>query len=147
MADNVSKERRSEIMSSVKSSNTKPEFIVRKFLFQAGLRYRLHNKKLPGKPDIVLSKYKTVVFVNGCFWHGHANCKIYVMPKTNTEFWNTKIEANIKRDKKNIALLKKEKWNVLIIWECQLKSKTREKTLNTILKKIIRNGEKIQYKN
>lgn len=136
MADTVSKERRSEIMSHVKSSNTKPEIIVRKFLFANGFRFRLNNKELAGKPDIKLSKYKTVIFINGCFWHGHENCKIYVMPKTNAQFWQDKIDRNIARDKKNIEILKNEGWKVLIIWECQLKGKKRANTLDELIKKL-----------
>lgn len=102
MADTVSKKRRSEIMAGIRSTNSKPELLVRRFLFSKGFRYRLHNKKMPAKPDIKLTKYNTLVFVNGCFWHGHQNCKIYVFPKTNRKFWNKKITANMQRDKKNI---------------------------------------------
>ncbi|WP_373056465.1 very short patch repair endonuclease [Zunongwangia sp. H14] len=137
MADKVSKKRRSEIMRSVKGKDTKPEMIVRKYLFSQGFRYRLHDKKLPGKPDIKLSKYKTVILINGCFWHGHKNCKIYVMPKTNTDFWYSKIEKNIHRDEKNISKLRKLGWNVVVLWECQLKKKKREKTLNNLVDKIM----------
>ena len=136
MADTVSKERRSEIMSNVKSSNTKPEVLVRKFLFANGFRFRVNDKKLTGKPDIKLTKYKTVIFINGCFWHGHENCKIYVMPKTNAQFWQDKIDRNIKRDKENIDTLKSEGWKVLVVWECQLKGKKREDTLNSLIKNI-----------
>ncbi len=137
MADTVDKERRSEIMSSVKRFNTKPEIIVRKYLFSNGFRFRLHNKKLPGKPDIKLKKYNSLIFVNGCFWHGHSNCKIYVMPKTNKKFWYSKIENNIKRDKRNLRELKKLGWKVIVIWECELKNKNRESTLQRIVNKIL----------
>lgn len=123
-------------MRSVKGKDTKPEMIVRKYLFSKGFRYRLHDKKLPGKPDIKLSKHKTVILINGCFWHGHKNCKIYVMPKTNTDFWYSKIEKNIHRDEKNISKLRKLGWNVIVLWECQLKKKKREKTLNNLVDKI-----------
>lgn len=136
MTDTVSKARRSEIMSHVKSSNTKPEIVVRKFLFSKGFRFRINDKKLAGKPDIKLTKYKTVIFVNGCFWHGHENCKIYVMPKTNAQFWQNKIDRNIERDRKNIETLKNKGWKVLIIWECQLKRKKQENTLNCIVKML-----------
>ncbi len=136
MSDTVSKERRSEIMSHVKSSNTKPEIIVRKFLFANGFRFRIYDKKLAGKPDIKLTKYKTLIFINGCFWHGHKNCKIYVMPKTNAQFWQDKIDRNIARDKENIEILKSDGWKVLIIWECQLKEKKREATLNNLIKNL-----------
>lgn len=136
MADKVSKERRSEIMSHVKSSNTKPEIIIRKFLFANGFRFRINDKNLAGKPDIKLTKHKTLIFINGCFWHAHENCKIYVMPKTNVQFWQNKIDRNIARDKRNIEILKNEGWKVLIIWECQLKGKKREDTLNNLIKNL-----------
>lgn len=137
MTDNVSKKRRREIMSSVRSTDTKPEFIVRRFLFNEGFRYRLHDNSLPGKPDIKLTKYNCVVLVNGCFWHGHKNCNIYVMPKTNSTFWREKIERNIKRDAENIELLKSKGWRVIIVWECELKKKNREKTLVELKKEIL----------
>lgn len=137
MADNVSKKRRSEIMASVKGKNTKPELIVRKFLFSKGFRYRIHDKKLPGKPDIKLSKYKTVILINGCFWHGHENCRIYVMPKTNQEFWQDKINKNIIRDQKNINQLKELGWNVIILWECELKKSKVDNTLKKLINDIL----------
>lgn len=136
MADALSKEVRSYNMSKVKSKDTKPELLVRKFLFANGLRYRLCHKKLPGKPDIVLSKYKTVIFIHGCFWHGHENCKYAVMPKTRTEFWTTKIEGNKQRDKNNIEHLKNKGWNVLIVYGCELKKEKQDLTLNKILSNI-----------
>ena len=124
-------------MSSVKGKNTKPEVIVRQFLFSKGFRYLLHDKKLPGKPDIKLPKYKTVIFINGCFWHGHTNCKIYVMPKTNKKFWQEKIDKNVERDKKNIVELKNLDWNVILLWECELKKAKRENTFQNIIDKIL----------
>jgi len=136
MADVHSKEVRSYNMSKVKSKDTKPELLVRKFLFANGLRYRLYDKKLPGKPDIVLSKYKTVIFIHGCFWHGHENCKYAVMPKTRTEFWTIKIEGNKQRDKNNIEQLRNKGWNVLIVYGCELKKDKQELTLNKILNNI-----------
>lgn len=136
MADALSKEVRSYNMSKVKSKDTKPELLVRKFLFANGLRYRLYHKKLPGKLDIVLSKYKTVIFIHGCFWHGHENCKYAVMPKTRTEFWTTKIEGNKQRDKNNIEHLKNKGWNVLIVYGCELKKEKQDLTLNKILSNI-----------
>ena len=136
MADNVSPERRSEIMSAVKSANTKPELLVRKHLFQNGFRFRINDKSLPGKPDVKLTKYKTVVLVNGCFWHGHEGCRIYVMPKTNPEFWQAKIDRNMERDRKNINLLERAGWRVLIVWECQLKKSRRDETLGKLVEKI-----------
>jgi DNA mismatch endonuclease, patch repair protein len=135
--DNLSKDERSKIMSLVKSRNTKPELLVRKFLHSKGLRFRLHRKNLPGKPDIVLNKFKTVVFVHGCFWHGHNSkkCKLARTPKSNVEFWQNKVAYNRKRDTKNIQLLKKTGWNVIVIYECQIKSKP-SLVLDTIVEKI-----------
>ena len=124
-------------MSHIKSSDTVPEIIVRKFLFSNGFRYRKNDKSLPGKPDIKLTKYKTVIFINGCFWHGHFNCKIYVMPKSNVEFWRDKIEHNIIRDKRNLELLVREGWKVIVIWECQLKGKKKKETLDRLVEQIL----------
>jgi len=136
MADVHSREVRSYNMSRIRGKDTKPELLVRKFLFANGLRYRLYNKKLPGKPDIILPRFKTVIFVHGCFWHGHDNCKYFVVPKTRTEFWLDKIEGNKKRDKENIAHLKNNGWNVLTVYECELRKEKREITLNNILQNI-----------
>jgi DNA mismatch endonuclease (patch repair protein) len=130
------KKTRSFNMSKIRAKDTKPEFIVRKFLFSKGFRYKLHDKKLPGHPDIVLKKYKIVVFVNGCFWHGHNNCKYFSIPKTRTDWWKSKIEKNISNDEKNIVELKKLGWKTLCVWECELKTNQREKTLNNLLTKI-----------
>ena len=110
---------RSYNMSRIKGKNTKPEETVRKFLFSKGIRYRKNVKNLPGKPDIVLKKYKTVVFVNGCFWHGHEKCRYFVMPKSNTDFWNEKILRNINRDNKTYETLMNSGWNVITVWECE----------------------------
>jgi DNA mismatch endonuclease (patch repair protein) len=134
--DKHSKEVRSFNMSQVKSKDTKPEILVRKFLFSKGLRYRLYDKKISGKPDIVFQKYRTVVFIQGCFWHGHENCKHASIPKTRTEFWLNKIEGNINRDKTNIEKLTNEGWNVLQVFTCALKKDKREQTLNNVLKNI-----------
>ena len=134
MPDKFSKEIRSHIMASIKGKNTQPEITVRKFLFLHGFRYRLHVKDLPGKPDIVLPKYNTVIFVHGCFWHGHANCKYFVAPKTRVKWWKEKIENNKLRDKKNETLLKKMGWHVLVIFECQLTKKKMELLIKNILK-------------
>lgn len=139
MTDTVSKKRRSEIMRNVKGKHTKPEMIVRKFLHSQGFRFRIHDKKLPGNPDIKLTKYKTVIFVNGCFWHGHESCRIYVMPKTNVDFWNDKILKNINRDKIIINNLKELGWNVIIVWECSIKKKNKQDALNSLVEKIIQN--------
>jgi len=120
---------RSYNMRQIKGKNTKPEMVVRKFLFSKGFRYRLHVKNLPGKPDIVLPKYKTVIFVHGCFWHGHEGCKYFVVPKTRTEWWLTKINTNQRNDEKSKTLLKKAGWKIIIIWECELKPSTIDYTL------------------
>ena len=127
---------RSYNMSRIKGRDTKPEMIVRKFLFSKGLRYRINDKRLPGTPDIVLPKYKTVVFVNGCFWHGHKGCKYFVWPKNNSEFWKNKITDNIKRDKKNYKKLEESGWRVLIIWECEIRHGDVNLALENLLKRI-----------
>lgn len=132
-----SKEIRSYNMSQIKGKNTKPELLVRKFLFAHGFRYRLHDKKLPGKPDIVLAKYKTVIFVHGCFWHGHKDCKYYSIPKTRTDWWLNKINGNIANDNKAIAALEAMGWKVLVIWECGLKKGKVEGTLDNLIKEIL----------
>ena len=138
MADVHSKEIRSYNMSRIKGKNTKPEMLVRKFLHANGYRYKLHDKSLPGKPDIVLPKYKTVIFVHGCFWHGHSNCKYYVVPKSRTDWWLNKINGNIANDTKALKALKKEGWEIITIWECNLKPAILQKSLNTLLKKLSR---------
>jgi len=127
---------RSYNMRQIKGKNTKPELVVRKFLFSKGFRYRLHVKNLPGKPDIVLPKYKTVVFVHGCFWHGHEGCKYFVVPKTRTDFWLTKINTNKRNDEKAKILLKKAGWKIIIIWECELKPSFIDYTLQKLIAKI-----------
>jgi len=139
MADKYSKEVRSYNMSQIKGKDTKPEMLVRKYLHAHGFRYRLHSKNLPGKPDIVLPKYKTLIFVHGCFWHGHANCKYYVVPKTNTDFWLNKINGNLVNDRKVIKALKKDGWKVVVVWECNLKKEKKQKSLTSLVNKIICN--------
>lgn len=136
MPDNHSKEVRSMNMSHIRSTNSKPEEKVRKYLFSQGLRYRKNVKRLPGCPDLVLAKYKTVVFVNGCFWHKH-DCPRFVWPSSNEEYWRRKINGNVERDKKNYALLENQGWQVLVIWECQLKKGKAEEALLELYKKII----------
>jgi DNA mismatch endonuclease, patch repair protein len=133
MADVHNKSTRSYNMSRIRSTNTKPELLVRKFLHANGFRYSLHNKKLPGKPDIVLRKYKIIIFIHGCFWHGHANCKYFKLPKTRTQWWTDKIATNKANDAGAVKALKKEGWQVLVIWECKLKPAKREKTLQSIV--------------
>ena len=124
---------RSYNMSQIKGKETKPELIVRRFLFSHGFRYRLHDKKLPGKPDIVLPKYRTVIFVNGCFWHGHINCKYFVVPKTRTEWWLQKIYRNKQLDKDNLLKLQEKGWKTFSIFECELKGINLKRSLNKIL--------------
>lgn len=138
MADNHSKEVRSMNMSHIRSKNSKPEELVRKYLFSRGLRYRKNVKKLPGCPDIVLAKYKTVIFVNGCFWHHH-DCGRFVWPSSNVEYWHNKINRNVERDAQNTALLSEQGWQVLTIWECQLKKKVAEENLQLLYNKIMNN--------
>lgn len=123
-------------MSHIKSKNTKPEILVRHFLYAHGFRYRLHRKDLPGKPDIVLPKYKTVIFINGCFWHGHSECKYAALPETNRDFWQNKISENIERDKATYDKLSTLGWRVKEVWQCQLKPKSKEETLNNLIKEI-----------
>lgn len=130
------KETRSYNMSRIKGKDTKPEEIVRKYLFSQGFRYRKNDKRLPGKPDIVLPKYKTVIFINGCFWHKHEGCRYFVWPKSNTEFWREKIEATVERDKKKTAELVAAGWRVLIIWECELKPAVKDDTLKHLCEKL-----------
>ena len=136
MADKLTPEKRSWNMSRIHSTNTKPEEYVRKFLFSAGFRYRKNDKRYPGKPDIVLPKYKVVVFVNGCFWHAH-NCNEGHIPKSNSTYWGNKLQNNITRDQKNYKLLKEEGWRVIIVWECELKTEsTRQKRCESLLQEI-----------
>ena len=137
MADVHTPEQRSYNMSRIHSKNTKPEELVRKFLFSQGFRYRKNDARLPGKPDIVLPKYKTVIFVNGCFWHGDEGCRYFVWPKNNAEFWKEKITGNIQRDKHNHQLLANQGWRVIEIWECQLKRSVVDNTLQNLVLQII----------
>ena len=135
-------------MSFERSKDTKPELIVRKFLLNRGFRYRLNNPRLPGHPDIVLKKYRTCVFVNGCFWHGHENCTYYSIPKTNTTFWRNKIERNKQRDIREQKSLAQMGWHCIIIWECELKTQNRSKTLESLaftLNKIYLQDHSRQY--
>lgn len=136
MADVHDKETRSYNMSRIKGKDTKPEMVVRKFLHAQGYRYRLHDKKLPGKPDIVLPKYKTVIQIHGCFWHGHEGCKYFVIPKTKTEWWTEKIQKTKGKDLINKEILEKSGWKVIVLFECDLKPKKQEETLLNLLKKL-----------
>lgn len=130
------KKTRSYNMSQIKGKNTKPEELVRKYLFSQGFRYRKNDKRLPGSPDIVLPKYKTVIFINGCFWHGHRDCKYFVWPKSNEEFWRNKIYSNIERDIRKTKQLTGLGWKVIIVWECELKNGKILDTLNQVIVKI-----------
>ena len=148
MADRMTIEQRHKCMSRIKSKDTKPEMIVRRYLHAHGYRYRINVKRLPGTPDIVLRKYKTVIFINGCFWHGHEGCKHFVMPKTNTEFWQKKIDRNKQRDIEKRIQLRRLGWHTIIIWGCELMPKNRlttlqalEQTLNKIF--LLNNGAKV----
>ena len=143
MADNHSKEVRSLNMSHIRSKNSKPEELVRKYLFSKGFRYRKNVKMLPGCPDIVLPKYKTVIFVNGCFWHKH-DCPRFVWPSTNEEYWRPKIMGNVERDKRNLAELQQLGWTVLTVWECELKKKVIDATLDQLEKRLCKIGSEIQ---
>lgn len=130
--DKMTKEQRSRCMASIHSKGTKPELVVRKYLFAHGFRYRLNHPRLPGHPDIVMRKYRTVIFVNGCFWHGHEGCKYYVVPKSNTRFWLDKIKRNQERDLEVMHKLAEMGWHTIVVWECELKPAVREQTLESL---------------
>lgn len=136
--DILSKKARSALMAKIKGKNTRPEMIVRKFLFSKGFRYRIHDSRYPGSPDIVLPKYKTAIFIHGCFWHGHENCRASRLPTTNEDYWQEKIQQNIARDQKKIDLLEKEGWKILVVWECKIKKQVQRKNeLNELFNSII----------
>lgn len=122
MADTMTPEQRHRCMAAIKGKDTKPELIVRKYLFSQGLRFRIQVRKLPGRPDIVLRKYRTVIFVDGCFWHGHEGCRYFRLPKSNIDFWRAKIERNTARDARNEAELTAQGWRVLRVWECDIRT-------------------------
>ena len=134
--DNRSKEAHSRNMSRIPSKNTKPEEAVRKYLFSQGFRYRKNVSKLPGKPDIVLPMYKTVVFVNGCFWHAHQGCKWFVPPKSNSEFWQNKFNYNAIRDEQNYQKLRDLGWKVVVVWECEIRHGDADKRLKQLVEEI-----------
>lgn len=140
--DNHTKEVRSYNMSQIRRANTKPEVLVRKYLFAQGFRYRKDVKDLPGRPDIVLPKYSTVIFVNGCFWHMHEGCGKFVWPSSNQEYWEKKLNGNKQRDIKNIELLKQQGWKVIVVWECELQKKNADNRLNILCDEIINGNEK-----
>lgn len=137
MADIFDHKKRSEIMSKIAGKETKPEILIRKQLFAKGFRYRKNVKYLPGKPDIVLPKYKTVIFINGCFWHGHS-CKKAALPNTRTEFWSDKITKNKERDLKNYQKLHNDGWNIIIVWQCEMSNKLQLSTKVEEIEKLLR---------
>lgn len=138
MTDVMTPEERSRCMAAIKGRNTKPELMARRFLFAKGLRYRVNNSKLPGSPDIVFRKYKTAVFIDGCFWHGHKDCRYFRLPKTNIDFWRHKINLNIARDYRNDVELRLLGWRVIRVWECNLRNpKERDHTLEVLYNNII----------
>ncbi len=136
MADNHTPEQRHMNMSHIRSTGNKPEELVRKYLFSKGFRYRKNDKRYPGKPDIVLPKYRTVIFVNGCFWHKH-DCSRFVWPKSNLDYWKPKIDRNVERDQMNTQALKDQGWRVLTVWECELAKDRAEDTLSKLEKTIL----------
>ena len=137
MLDTISKEHRSWNMSRIRSNDTTPELAVRSFLFRHGFRFRLHVKSLPGHPDIVLPKYKTVIEVRGCFWHRHPGCRQATTPSTNAEFWQEKFKRNVERDRNTEKLLKELGWNLIVVWECELK---KDERLNLLINQIFHQG-------
>jgi len=137
MADIWDKNKRSDVMSKIRSKNTKPEMLLRSLLFKEGFRFRIHDKKLAGKPDIVLKKYNTVIFVHGCFWHYHESCNEGRIPDTNSKFWKEKLARTIERDKQHRKRLKEAGWNVIVVWECELENvKQRNNTIRRIIQEI-----------
>ncbi|MAE50877.1 MAG: very short patch repair endonuclease [Micavibrio sp.] len=148
MADIVSPQKRSEMMSGIRGKNTKPEHFIRKTLHAKGFRFRLHRKDLPGKPDLVLSKYRTVIFVHGCFWHGH-DCHLFKWPKSRPDFWRAKISKNQENDEKALVALKKDNWRILVIWECAIKGKERiepESIMKTMVNWLKSDGEFLEIR-
>jgi len=140
MSDVMTPQQRHKCMSHIRAKDTKPEMIVRQYLFGEGFRYRIHVKKLPGCPDLVLPKYRTCIFVNGCFWHGHRGCRYATRPKSNAEFWQNKIQSNIRRDELTVQALETMGWKVVTVWECELKKDQLEDTLPSLAEQIRRNG-------
>lgn len=141
MPDVLTPAQRHRNMAAIHSASTKPELMLRQALWRLGFRYRVNDKKLPGKPDIVLLKYRTVIFIHGCFWHGHKDCKNYTVPKTNTEFWVAKVARNQERDQEVWRKLEAKGWSVIIVWECQLKKASLDITVKRVAAEIVQNGE------
>ena len=132
MSDHLTPTQRHRCMSRIPHTATKPELLVRRWLWAHGYRYRLNVRSVPGKPDIVMRKYRTAIFVNGCFWHGHEGCSMFVMPKSNTDFWKNKIENNRKCDQRNYNILIENGWQVLVVWQCQLSKDNLENTMQLV---------------
>lgn len=141
MSDVLTPDQRHRNMAAIRSASTKPELKLRHAIWRLGFRYKVNDKKLPGKPDIVLPKYRTVIFIHGCFWHGHKDCKYYTVPKTNSEFWTAKITRNQERDQEVWRQLEAKGWAVIIVWECELKNKQFEATTQGVVNEILLNGE------
>ncbi|HBC0467141.1 DNA mismatch endonuclease Vsr [Legionella pneumophila] len=132
MTDKLTPEHRSRNMAAIKNKNTRPELEIRSYLFKNGFRYTLHRKDLPGKPDLTLAKYKTAIFINGCFWHRHTGCKLAYTPKSNLEFWERKFQKNVENDLKKLKQLEMLGWKVIIVWECEIKNKNYDWLVNEI---------------
>ena len=141
MPDTMTKEQRHYCMSRIRGKDTRPEMVVRRWLHSEGFRYSLHSRRLPGCPDIVLRRYHTVIFINGCFWHGHPGCDNFRMPRSNVEFWQEKIRRNKERDAQEVAALEALGWNVIVVWECELSRQARDLTLRNLVDAVRRNIE------
>ena len=141
MPDTMTKEQRHNCMSRIRGKDTRPEMVVRRWLHSEGFRYSLHSRKLPGCPDIVLRRYHTVIFINGCFWHGHPGCDMFRMPRSNVEFWQEKIRRNKERDAQEVAALEALGWTVIVVWECELSRRARDLTLRNLVDAVRRNIE------
>ena len=141
MPDTMTKEQRHYCMSRIRGKDTRPEMVVRRWLHSEGFRYSLHSRRLPGCPDLVLRRYHTVIFINGCFWHGHPGCDMFRMPRSNVEFWQEKIRRNKERDAQEVAALEALGWNVIVIWECELSRRARDLTLRNLVDAVRRNIE------
>jgi DNA mismatch endonuclease (patch repair protein) len=141
--DTFSKSKRSEIMRKVSGKDTKPEVLVRKFLFSKGFRFRKNVKELPGKPDIILPKYKTIIFIHGCFWHGHENCEAAKLPTSNVDYWTKKVSSNVMRDLQHTQQLQILGWNIITIWECELKIKNRDNIFEFLTNEIRKNNKSL----
>lgn len=141
MSDTMTREQRHYCMSRIRGKDTRPEMVVRRWLHSEGFRYSLHSRRLPGCPDIVLRKYHTVIFINGCFWHGHPGCDKFRMPRSNVDFWQEKIRRNKERDAQEVAALEALGWNVIVVWECELSRQARDLTLRNLVDAVRRNIE------